>query len=121
MMQPARSGISRAAILSLTYRLNRCPILSSTSIREDTLRRENKDLPKESAIEEAQPHGEELTTKTPPKNEANQQELIQAVPEIMRTAMQFLFLSEFYLTGKLRVSFQVISPQRRTLTASLLR
>ena len=59
---------------------------------EDTLRRENKDLPEEYAIEEAQPYGEEPTTKTLSKNEADQQELIQAVPEIMRTTAEYLLL-----------------------------
>ena len=50
----------------------------SEKVLEDTLRRENESLPKEYTIEEA------------PKS--SQQELIQAVPEIMRTTAEYLLL-----------------------------
>ena len=59
---------------------------------EDTLRRENENLPEEYTIEDAQSCGEELTIKTPSKAETDQQELMQAVPEIMRTTAEYLLL-----------------------------
>ena len=68
---------------------------------EDTLRRENKDLPEEYTTEEAQPWEEAITQlekklirveNAQSKTEADQQELIQAVPEIMRTTAEYLLL-----------------------------
>lgn len=59
---------------------------------EKTLRRGNESLSEESAIKDAQSYGEEPTIKTPSKAETNQQELIQAVPEIMHTTAEYLLL-----------------------------
>ena len=69
---------------------------------KDTLRRGSEDLPEEYAIEEAQSCGEELTTKTPPKTEVDQQELIQTVPEIMRTTAEYLLLKTGRTSLKLK-------------------